>query len=117
MTSQRATVLRLLRERGEAGVGAQELIFQHGITRSAAIVHKLRTEDHLPIQTKPGGPGELAVYYLPRGEKVRPTPPPTPAQTGLLPDDEIPTVTWEELGDAFRAGRRTVRVDPRKGAH
>jgi hypothetical protein len=102
--SQKDLVRRLLRERGEAGVGARELVFQHGITRSAAIVHTLRTEEHLPIETAPGGPGELAVYVLRAGQKVRPTPPPV-AQGGLLPDEELPEpISWEALGAKLRPG-------------
>ena len=102
--SQKDKVRRLLKERGSAGVGARELIFQHGITRSAAIVHTLRTEERMPIGTKPGGPGELAVYYLEdTSQQATPKPPPV-AQDGLLPDEAIPTVTWAEMGQRLRHG-------------
>lgn len=100
--SQKDLVRRLLRERGAAGLGARELIYQHGITRSAAIVHTLRTEEHLPIETMPGGPGELARYVLRPLQLVKAAPPPVAGQTGLLPDEELPAISWEALGDKLK---------------
>lgn len=113
--SQKDFLRRLLRERGEAGVGAHELTYQHGITRAAAIVHTLRQEG-LPIETKQET-GHQAVYVLRAGQKVKPQPPPVPEQGGLLPDEDIPTVTWEQLGQAFAEGRRSLRIDVSRGSH
>ena len=43
--TQKDTVRRLLKERGDEGVSAKELIYQHGITRGAAIIYELRREE------------------------------------------------------------------------
>jgi biotin operon repressor len=70
--TQKATVLRLLEARGFKGVSAHELIYQHGITRGAAVIHNLR-EEGFDIETS-GGEGELATYTLTRA--IKPPPPP-----------------------------------------
>lgn len=67
---QKATVLRLLRERGSRGINARELIFDHGITRGAAVVHELRKEAGIDIETLDEGAGKLARYIL--KDAVRP---------------------------------------------
>lgn len=68
--TQKQTVLLLLEARGFKGVGAHELIYQHGITRGAAIIHELRKEG-IAIDTIDEGDEKLARYVL-----DRPAPPP-----------------------------------------
>lgn len=53
--SQERLVLRMLRERGAAGVSNHELVYRHGITRAAAIVHDLRHNHGLEIETRDEG--------------------------------------------------------------
>lgn len=72
--SQREVVLALLKERGPTGVSARELIYQHGITRSAAVIHELR-QTGLDIETIEPERGHLATYVL-RGQPPRPRPVP-----------------------------------------
>lgn len=103
MESQKDLVRRLLKERGSTGVGAHELTYQHGITRAAAIVHTLRTEEHLPIETRQKQ-GEQATYILRPRQPVAPRKPDVPGQTGLLPDSELPAISWEQLGGKFGRG-------------
>lgn len=64
MKGQKATVLRLLRERGSRGINAHELIFSHGITRGAAVIHELKKEAGIEIETLDEGDGKLATYIL-----------------------------------------------------
>lgn len=61
--TQKALVLRLLEARGFKGVGAHELVYQHGITRGAAVIHQLRTEG-IDIETIDEGDEKLARYVL-----------------------------------------------------
>lgn len=68
--TQKAMVLRLLEARGFKGVSAHELIYQHGITRGAAVIHQLR-EEGIEIETS-GGEGELATYTLTRSISAPP---------------------------------------------
>lgn len=62
--SQERIVVRLLRERGKVGVSAHELNYRYGITRGAAVIHKLRTEHGFEIETIDEGPGKMARYVL-----------------------------------------------------
>lgn len=55
--TQKQTVLRLLREAGPAGVEVHDLVYQHGITRAAAIVWELTHLDDL------GGPFDIETEY------------------------------------------------------
>lgn len=66
--TQNRLVLSLLRERGERGVSARELVFDHGITRAAARVYDLK-ESGYAIETIRGrrlddGTQEMARYVL-----------------------------------------------------
>lgn len=70
MKGQKATVLRLLRERGSRGISAHELIFSWGITRGAAVIHELKKEAGIEIETIDEGNGKLATYIL--KDAVRP---------------------------------------------
>jgi hypothetical protein len=74
MKGQKATVLRLLRERGSRGISARELIFDHGITRGAAVVHELKKEAGVEIETIDEGDGKLATYIL-KSAIAKPEPP------------------------------------------
>lgn len=64
------TVKRLLRERPNQGISAHELIYQHGITRTAAIIWRLRHELGWSIDTYEK-PGKTARYVL-RSENAAP---------------------------------------------
>lgn len=70
MRGQKALVLRLLRERGSRGVNAHELVYTHGITRGAAVVHELQKEG-IEIESFVE-PNKLATYVL--KDAVRPAP-------------------------------------------
>ena len=59
--TQRETVLRLLVEDGVAH--AHDLTYHYGITRTAAIVHRLRQEGYM-IETIENGVGMMASYRL-----------------------------------------------------
>ena len=96
METQKDVVRRLLKERGEVGVGAHELTYQWGITRSAAIVYELRKEEQLDIVTKQEF-GQQAVYVL-RSGLLKPKPPEISGQAPLFDESELPSVTWEEVG-------------------
>ena len=66
--SQRDLVLRMLRESGPKGVSAHVFNYEHGITRSAAIVHELRGQGY-DIETLdegklPDGRSRMARYVL-----------------------------------------------------
>ena len=67
--TQKALVLALLKERGEAGVSAREAIYDLHITRLAAIIFDLRQEGH-PIRAEQKK-GETARYFL---DATRPRP-------------------------------------------
>jgi hypothetical protein len=71
--TQKQTVLRLLEARGFKGVGVHELIYQHGITRAAAIVHDLKGEG-IDIDTVDEGDGKLARYVLHAANEKPPVP-------------------------------------------
>lgn len=65
MKGQKATVLRLLRERGSRGVSAHDLVYVHGITRGAAVIHELKKPPYsFEIETFDEGDGKLATYVL-----------------------------------------------------
>lgn len=96
METQKEKVLRILKERGDAGLSAHELTYQHGITRAAAVVFDLRKEGY-PIETKQDF-GQQAVYYLRAGKKVEPTPPEVDGQEELFAAEELPAISWDELG-------------------
>jgi hypothetical protein len=71
--TQADVVLRLLTEAGEAGVSARTLVYEHGITRGAAIVWSLRHQRGLNIVTTddvPPGDGRMAMarYTLHPGQ-------------------------------------------------
>lgn len=74
--SQRGLVERMLREMGNDGVSNHSLIYTHGITRAAAIIHELR-QDGWSIETRQhtqrlqDGRVPLAHYIL-RAEPGRP---------------------------------------------
>jgi len=69
--SQKAILLRLLRDNGARGVSVHDLIYQRGITRAAAIVHELK-KDNIEIETINDGDGKLARYVL--KEAIKPPP-------------------------------------------
>lgn len=85
--SQLTVFLGLLRERGARGVSAHELIYEHGITRGASIVHVLRDHGYDIVTEDDGktadGRAKLARYVL-RGAPGRAAP--TPA---LLPATDL----------------------------
>lgn len=60
--SQRQIVERLLLARGSGGLTAYEAIYDHGITRLASLIYRLRREGW-PIATYTA-PGETARYWL-----------------------------------------------------
>lgn len=64
MATQKQRLLLLLEARGFKGVSAYELVYTHGITRGAAIVHELRTKDGIDITTIDEGDSKLARYVL-----------------------------------------------------
>lgn len=97
--SQMTTVLRLLREAGPAGVEAHDLVYNHGITRSAAIVHTLRKMGYgietLDGRTLPDGRKELATYILVRDLEGRPVRVgPSPEQPGEIATPAVP-LEWD----------------------
>ena len=71
MKGQKATVLRLLRERGSRGISAHDLVYVHGITRGAAVIYELKKAG-VEIETIDEGDGKLATYIL--KDAVRPAP-------------------------------------------
>lgn len=77
MATQKATLLRLLNENGSRGVSVHQLIYVHGITRAAAIVHDLKKEG-LEIVTIDEGDSKLARYVL----KAAIRPPAAPCECG-----------------------------------
>lgn len=98
--SQAAVLLTMLRQEGKRGVSVHDLIYKKGITRAAAIVHKLRDRGY-DIVTVDEGNDRLARYVLvawPNGEPNSPPAPPVPP-----PDD---TVTPASAGEpvAFWCG-------------
>ena len=54
--TQREVVLGLLRQAGDQGVSVHDLVYRRGITRAAAIIHGLRHDEGLDIETIPGEP-------------------------------------------------------------
>jgi hypothetical protein len=67
--SQRTVVIGLLRQAGDKGVSVHDLVYRRGITRAAAIIHGLRHDEGMDIETVPGAPLEdgrtgLARYVL-----------------------------------------------------
>lgn len=70
--TQKSVVVGMLREAGPKGVSVHDLIYRHGITRAAAIVHDLRTEDGMNIVTVDEGDGKLARYVLQGSHLERP---------------------------------------------
>jgi Helix-turn-helix domain len=82
--NQREVVIRLLKEAGSRGVSARTLIYEHGITRAAAIVHGLRHDEGMNIETvnEPqlaDGRKPLARYVL-GGPEKRSQPPAPPVE-------------------------------------
>lgn len=62
--TQKDTVLMMLRAAGDHGVSVHDLVYREGITRGAAIVHGLRKDERLAIETVDEGAGKLARYIL-----------------------------------------------------
>lgn len=66
--SQRALVLRLLREAGSAGVDTHELIYVYGITQPASRINELRNDGHdittIDRGTADNGKKRLCTYIL-----------------------------------------------------
>jgi hypothetical protein len=92
--TQRATVLGMLLQAGPEGVSVRDLIYRHGITRAAAIVHDLR-EDGYSIRTVDEGQLDdgrqsLARYVL-STEKLQVKPPPS------VLDEQIPLAPAKEI--------------------
>lgn len=99
--TQRALVELLLRSRGAAGVSARELIYEHGITRAASIVHRLRSDGwHITTSERPG---ETAVYSLCAtgytGATTARSVPPPPAPEPLGAGEQV---SWQQLRDQLR---------------
>lgn len=82
--TQKALVLELLRESGEQGISAMEIL-RHGIYRAAARVAELRAEG-FEIETQ-NRAGRTAVYIL---RPAKPEPAPAP-RIGADPN------LWEQL--------------------
>jgi biotin operon repressor len=61
--TQVRTLLRMLREAGEDGVSAHDVVYRLGITRPAARVWNLKQLGY-DIRTGPREAGQMARYFL-----------------------------------------------------
>jgi hypothetical protein len=112
--SQSALVLRLLREAGPEGVDAWDLVYRHGITRGAAVIHDLRVLGGHDIETNDRGTTDdrrprLATYVL-RGAPGRQVPPlDQPAAPLVLPCGCVRAaggMSWESRCDRHEGGAK-----------
>jgi hypothetical protein len=85
--TQLNTVRRLLEEAGPHGEEVHDLIYDHGITRAAAVIHTLRKDFNLPIRNVEDEPGKLARYVL---DDVPPRRVPRPPETNEPPPPAVP---------------------------
>lgn len=99
--TQQTVLIKLLRDAGPAGVSVHDVVYQHGITRAAAIVHDLRDagwviDTHEPAGMASAGARRLATYVL----RQEPGQPPQPAHNGPGRPQAVPVASTSTLPPA-----------------